>query len=258
MFWLSRKETPCNGESDVTRLRNCPQERMRIACFGRSPQPMKDLIQTARNDYFLERSQSTIIKRPASKSLRGYGTGISWQTVAQRPRRPLETVALEAEEKVGLLKDMNDYLDPASAQWYANRGIPYRRGYLFHGPPGTGKTSLTFALAGLFGLDIHVVSLLDPSLAEDEFAMLFSHLPAKSIVLLEDIDTAGMYRPPRVGDAEPAGVTSQGDSERQAVPTSTQAGPNQASSISLSCLLNVIDVEMFGSRLYCNWGLTGK
>eukprot|EP01035_Chromulina_nebulosa_P022647 gene22647-29326_t len=26
-------------------------------------------------------------------------------------------------------------------QWYSDRGIPYRRGYLLHGPPGGGKTS---------------------------------------------------------------------------------------------------------------------
>ena len=34
---------------------------------------------------------------------------------------------------------------------YASRGIPLRRGYLFWGPPGTGKSSLSFSLAGLFG-----------------------------------------------------------------------------------------------------------
>jgi chaperone BCS1 len=54
--------------------------------------------------------------------------------------------------------------------------------------------SLTFALAGVFGLDIHVVSLLEPTLTEEELGMLFMNLPARCIVLLEDIDTAGLAR----------------------------------------------------------------
>jgi len=39
-----------------------------------------------------------------------------------------------------LLADCTRFLN--SERWYAERGIPYRRGYLLHGPPGTGKTSL--------------------------------------------------------------------------------------------------------------------
>lgn len=77
---------------------------------------------------------------------------------------------------------------------YSNRGIPYRRGYLFYGPPGTGKTSLTFALAGVFGLVIYVVSLLDPTLTEEELGIMFTGLPTRCIVLLEDIDSAGLIR----------------------------------------------------------------
>ena len=34
-----------------------------------------------------------------------------------------------------------------SRQYYGDLGIPYRRGYLFHGTPGSGKTSLITALA---------------------------------------------------------------------------------------------------------------
>jgi chaperone BCS1 len=69
-----------------------------------------------------------------------------------------------------------------------------RRGYLFHGPPGTGKTSLSFALAGVFGLDIYVISLLESTITEEDLGALFNSLPRRCVVLLEDIDTAGLTR----------------------------------------------------------------
>lgn len=94
---------------------------------------------------------------------------------------------------------------------YANRGIPLRRGYLFHGPPGTGKTSLSFALAGVFGLDIYVISLLDPSLTEEDLCALFNSLPRRCVVLLEDIDTAGLARP---GDSTPASEDGDDSDEK--------------------------------------------
>lgn len=92
---------------------------------------------------------------------------------------------LDEDQKLKVLADINEYLHPETPRWYANRGIPLRRGYLFHGPPGTGKTSLSFALAGIFGLDIHVISLLEPSLTEEDLSGLFASLPRRCIVLLE-------------------------------------------------------------------------
>ncbi|TQS31876.1 hypothetical protein Golomagni_07827, partial [Golovinomyces magnicellulatus] len=87
-------------------------------------------------------------------------------------------------------------LHPSTPRWYASRGIPLRRGYLFHGPPGTGKTSFSFALAGVFGIDIYVISLQDQSVTEEDLAVLFTSLPRRCVVLLEDIDTAGLRREP--------------------------------------------------------------
>lgn len=69
---------------------------------------------------------------------------------------------------------------------------------------GTGKSSLSFALAGLFGLNVHVISLLEPTLTETDLVMLFNNLPKRCIVLLEDIDTAGLVRADNDNDeAEP-------------------------------------------------------
>lgn len=104
----------------------------------------------------------------------------------------MSTVILAADQKAAIIKDVNEFLHPSSAGWYARRGIPYRRGYLFHGPPGTGKTSLSFALAGLFGLDVYAVSLQEPGLTEGDLMLLFNGLPRRCIVLLEDVDAAGL------------------------------------------------------------------
>lgn len=117
-----------------------------------------------------------------------------WQQVARRPVRPMRTVVLDPAEKREVLTDINEYLHPATPNWYASRGIPLRRGYLFHGPPGTGKTSFSFALAGVFGIDIYVISLQDVNVTEEDLAALFAKLPRRCIVLLEDIDSAGLKR----------------------------------------------------------------
>ena len=132
----------------------------------------------------------------------------------------MKTVVLDEEQKDKLVVDMNEFLLPSSPRWYATRGIPYRRGYLLHGPPGTGKSSLSFALAGLFGLDIHVLSLRNPAMNDAQLNHLFSTLPTRCLVLLEDIDTAGLKR-----DTEPSSNIAVDIVER----------------VSLSGLLNAID-----------------
>ena len=69
-------------------------------------------------------------------------------------------------------------------------GIPYRRGYLLHGPPGSGKSSFIQALAGSLSYDICLLNLSERGLADDKLIHLLSNTPERSIVLIEDIDAA--------------------------------------------------------------------
>jgi hypothetical protein len=49
---------------------------------------------------------------------------------------------LDDQQKSEIVADTNEFLLPKSVIWYANLGIAHRRGCLFWGPPGTGKSSM--------------------------------------------------------------------------------------------------------------------
>src|SRR5882757_6395328 len=69
-------------------------------------------------------------------------------------------------------------------------GIPFRRGYLLYGAPGSGKTSIIHSLAGELGLDIYIISLSKNGLDDSTLNSLISSLPEQCIAIMEDIDAA--------------------------------------------------------------------
>lgn len=110
----------------------------------------------------------------------------SWDESARRLPRAIESVILPEGMAEGLVADIETFL--ASEHWYTDRGIPYRRGYLLHGPPGSGKSSIVFALASHLKLDICILSLGDSSLGDKDVRTLLGNVPPNSLVLIEDID----------------------------------------------------------------------
>ncbi|CAK1365614.1 putative mitochondrial chaperone bcs1 [Cercospora beticola] len=197
IFFFKRSQKQSNQRVQVTFSGNTQDDQIQLDCIGRSTEPIKALLKAIKIWSLNRQRNVTTIRHPTPKDRARYGG--SWTKTSSRPSRPMETVILDPQQKSMIIRDMNEYLHPASPRWYATRGIPYRRGYLFHGPPGTGKTSLSFALGGIFGLDIYAISLQEPTLTEGDLLQLFNGLPRRCIVLLEDVDAAGLLRDAQSG-----------------------------------------------------------
>lgn len=187
--------------------------------------PLRDFLKVVQNIPMKERT--TTIYRPQARS---------WDAGIVQSSRNLNAVTMNSSVKDSLVKDVETYLAPATKKYYANRGIPYRRGFLFYGPPGTGKTSFANAIAGHFNLSVYMISLSTKTLSDDMLEGLFEQLPNKCIVLLEDIDSAGIKRENMRATKKRAKRT-----KREAVDEYGEPIYVRAAGITLSGLLNVLD-----------------
>ena len=141
----------------------------------------------------LAEAQKMALSREEGKTVMYIPMGAEWRQFGfPRKRRPLDSVILANGVAEKILADIRDFI--YSPKWYMDRGIPYRRGYLLHGPPGCGKTSFIQALAGELEYSICVMNLSDRSLSDDRLNHLMSIAPQQSIILLEDIDAAFVKR----------------------------------------------------------------
>ena len=122
-----------------------------------------------------------------------------WEQTGPLHKRALDTVICEDDAPQALLADLARFYD--RRDWYAARGVPWRRGYLLHGPPGTGKSSLIRALASELGKDIALIDIGHPRLQDDQLREAMAKAPKGAVLVMEDIDAALSARIRGDGDA---------------------------------------------------------
>jgi chaperone BCS1 len=107
-----------------------------------------------------------------------------WRKLGETDNKIFDNIALPGNSMESLKNDLNTFI--ANKSWYTKRGIPYKRGYLFYGPPGNGKTSLAFAIASFTKRRVYTLSL--GSLEGSSVVQLISSMDEKAVLLIEDID----------------------------------------------------------------------
>uniref|UniRef100_A0A1B6D208 Mitochondrial chaperone BCS1 n=2 Tax=Clastoptera arizonana TaxID=38151 RepID=A0A1B6D208_9HEMI len=157
-----------------------PFETVVLTSFGRNKQLYFNILEEARQMALTQNEGKTVMYTAMGAEWRPFGH--------PRRRRPLSSVVLDFGVSDRIVADIKEFIQNPS--WYSDRGIPYRRGYLLHGPPGCGKSSFITALAGELDFGICVLNLSERGLTDDRLNHLLSVAPQNTIILLEDIDAA--------------------------------------------------------------------
>jgi len=109
-----------------------------------------------------------------------------WDYQGDLVGRSMESVIMDEEVKKKLLADVNEFL--SAEEWYYNMGITYKRGYLFYGSPGSGKTSIVKALATYTKFKLHYLNLTSDNMDDESLVSLASNVKSPCMLIVEDID----------------------------------------------------------------------
>ncbi|CAH0383097.1 unnamed protein product [Bemisia tabaci] len=161
-----------------------PWESVTLTAFGRNKALFYGILEEARHIALEKQEGQTIVYTAVGPEWRQFGH--------PRKRRPITSVVLDEGVSERIVSDVKEFIN--NSEWYSQRGVPYRRGYLLYGPPGCGKSSFITALAGELEYGICVLNLSDRSLSDDRLGHLLCTTPENCIVLLEDIDAAFVSR----------------------------------------------------------------
>lgn len=188
------------------------QQRLTLTTIGRDQTALRAVMKTA-EDIYRGRGMVEVL----------FWSGGCYEIADRRRVRDLDTIYLPPEQKARLVDDLRSFT--RAREDYARRGVPWRRGIFLEGPPGTGKTSLIQALAGMIDRSVYVVNLNTLS-GDNDLIRAVNQVGWDGVLVIEDIDaikvTADRSAPPQpqasgsnlvpvpMGEAQPRGITLSG------------------------------------------------
>jgi hypothetical protein len=160
--------------------------------------------------------------------------GLCWSSELTHNCKTFDTVVLDAGIRDTLVADFGMF--QRSEDWYRSMGLNYKRGYLLHGPPGTGKTSLVLALANEGNRDIYSLDLSKMN-SDADLDQAFSLLPEMCVVMMEDVDAMGKVTHSRALQPEPL---LQGSNASAAASAAVSAAASAAVSATAAAVVDAV------------------
>ncbi len=218
-FWYQYRLVTIQHEIDTDQSRGAfLREKLLLRTFGRRQEFMREIIREAEA---LRVTRAGVVVKVF--------TGGWWQQIGYKDPRPLESVIMPSGQIERIIVDADRFF--SAAAWYRDHGVPYRRGYLFSGSTGTGKTSLVLAMATVFKRPLYVLNLGSVD-DDDKLLSAFLDVPAEAILLIEDVDVTSASKQRRKKSG--GGEGNKKDQQRA-------DNKEEGSGVTLSALLNVVD-----------------
>ncbi|KAJ4900936.1 P-loop containing nucleoside triphosphate hydrolases superfamily protein [Raphanus sativus] len=108
-----------------------------------------------------------------------------WSSIDFEHPATFDTMAMDPKKKDEIMSDLLEFRE--GEEYYKKIGKAWKRGYLLHGPPGTGKSTMIAAMANLMSYSIYDLELT--SIENNwELKKLLLATSSKSIIVIEDID----------------------------------------------------------------------
>ncbi|CAL4936524.1 unnamed protein product [Urochloa decumbens] len=165
--------------------------------------------------------------------------GSGWSHVTFKHPMNFDKLAMDPEKREEIKKDLIAFQN--GKKYYERVGKAWKRGYLLHGPPGTGKSAMIAAMANELDYDVYTVELTSIK-SNSELQMLLMKVKSKAIIVIEDIDCSGSPDLTGAREKKQQPAAEDGNGGASAAASNSKAAETDGSSkLTLSGLLNVVD-----------------
>lgn len=168
LFWFVKEKLDSGGSE-------LQKEEISITALGRNTKLIHELIEKFRPR-----------ERPLDETEIFQFTENYWSSLASVKMRPFESVIINKEIKDTVMQRIDDFY--TKRQWYLDKGLSHKLTMIFHGIPGTGKTSFIKALAGKYGVNVYVINI--STMTDDKLEKAIASVPKGNFILIEDFDSS--------------------------------------------------------------------
>ncbi|KAH6758414.1 P-loop containing nucleoside triphosphate hydrolases superfamily protein [Perilla frutescens var. frutescens] len=181
--WTSEKVSPPAKPAGSISYFSEPDRRCYKLKFPKAHKKM--IMESFLQGHVMKRGREIVARNRQRKLYtNAHGEGY-WSHIPFEHPATFETLAMDAEEKQNIINDLISFTE--GKEHYERIGKAWKRGYLLHGPPGTGKSTMIAAMANLLDYDVYDLELTSVK-DNAELRKLLMATKAKSMIVIEDID----------------------------------------------------------------------